>query len=310
MTLELDSFSERYILCRAEGGFNDSMCQLSLCLQHASHLKAKVVFQAWTWRSVRLSDFFDFSLCPVEVFVDDEGRSILERCVGDDFYVFPETYRDQVLLAPLVRFAVFDWIADCCVHRSDEKHVASFLRSKETFETKKTSVLLVHHNCGGGRGISALKLLQPTPLLSSLLQDKLRCLKKGYVAVHVRDTDYATDYEEFLPRLKAFVEKHVGVDKLLVTDSKRAVCLCHETFPGSFIETGATKAEKRGSLHHSKPNKASDNFTEMLLDLLLLANASEVLQSRPSGFSQLALDLSSQQHLPLFSSENIGTMPE
>jgi hypothetical protein len=151
------------------------------------------------------------------------------------------------------------------------------------FQKKYSEGLLVHQQFGGGlNSIDLCEILEIQPQFGREAIERVTTLGGKYNAVHVRHSDYETDWK---PQLEALGGKLNDSVVLLATDNSKLVAEAKESFPDLVIV--GTDSTHDGS--------NPDQNLEVLFDLALLVNSDELFifkLSDPnvnySGFSLLA----------------------
>jgi hypothetical protein len=164
-----------------------------------------------------------------------------------------------------------------------------------TFDFRRdySEPILVHHQPGGG--LNSVETLERWRFSTRILEEvsrRKRLLGRHYFAVHIRNTDYQTDW---LPQLANLKERINETPCFIATDSREI--LESEIWRDLGIDA-------RFSNDFSKSNESFDNNELTLIDLALLAGASEfqILKLSHesviySGYSLLAKYLWSVQKL-------------
>ncbi len=113
-----------------------------------------------------------------------------------------------------------------------------------------------------------------------------------YDAVHVRNTDYRTDYMALFKKIFPEVQRR----KLLIcSDDRQCITVAEKFFVDSDVTTVTAIPDTGGKPLHLMTTNTAENNTMMLTDLFALAGAkrlffSSTTMERPlsSGFSRLA----------------------
>ena len=170
------------------------------------------------------------------------------------------------------------------------------------------SEVIIHHMSGGGEGsLEAIKLFKLTHDIRHIIQDKIKTLGPNYVAIHIRHTDYRTNYRGYLPTLKSELK---GERVLICSDNYEVINYTKELFDESivlhFIKNQQPKKTPSNHLPlHFQWDLSSEeiycNNVAMLTDLIALAKAKKLYTTRLtenglhlvslSGFSALAANL-------------------
>jgi hypothetical protein len=271
---------QKYLLCIPGGGFNDILCQIVRCLRYAKKFHRTLVVD--TRRSSLADDFsryFSSDDDALRLSVDDDLLSAL--CAA--------TVHPPFLKGRLTTFAT-----RC---DSDGKLIDTETGLPISFNRKKeyTEDLLVHCNLGGGYNpLELLGKLRLQPAVAAHILKATRSLEPGYRAVHIRNTDYRTDYMPFFRAIRANVAGRtllVCSDDATCRDAARAFCTDGRVLTVADIpDTGGE------SLHFFTGGDVRAKNLAMLTDLFALAGAEELFFTRVaqgvySGFSSLAYAL-------------------
>jgi hypothetical protein len=172
-------------------------------------------------------------------------------------------------------------------------------RALLTFDFLKSyqEVLLVHEQHGGGKGIDFLEHLRLNPLVLATIRHRIQTLGR-YDAVHIRNTDYKTDYK---PLLKNIIP-NTKIPVVICTDDKNVQQHAIEQYGDKVRLTHALpdlSATKTSTLHGNADLDRYETNLNTLADLFTLASArrlhiTKLTDEQPrktSGFLMLALSL-------------------
>jgi len=283
----------KYLLCRPQGGLNDLLCQIELCCRYGEATGRVVVVDTACANTGSFHD--EFNHC----FHSRQSRLLLSRqdvpVDVTSLRVFPHGLQGR-----LDTYAVDPKMPN-------QPYVDSLTKQAVTFDFNALydEELLVHHQPGGGdQSLFALLRLRLTDALKQALEQRLSRIGGPYVGLHVRHTDYQSDYREVLASLaKAAPPKlFVATDNQHVLDEVRQTLTSTQVF--SFAEGLSTDGQPihKATLQGS-PEQAFSRNQDAILDLLMLALAARLvlvkISSRQSagscpaysGFSVLANNL-------------------
>ncbi|PPC88318.1 MAG: hypothetical protein CTY31_03850 [Hyphomicrobium sp.] len=163
--------------------------------------------------------------------------------------------------------------------------------------------MLVNDNSlGGDNSIDALARLKFSDHVSWAIKRKMNALPSDYLAVHVRNTDYRTDYESYFSEIKDRVR-----DKTVVVCSDDVSCIAYARnfFTESSIMTVSEIPDTNGkTLHHNKKLNRYQTNLDALTDLIALSLSTELYFANvdkgfPSGYSRLANNLNRRKNIAL-----------
>ncbi|CAH0997920.1 hypothetical protein EMA8858_04055 [Emticicia aquatica] len=169
--------------------------------------------------------------------------------------------------------------------------------------------VILHHQSGGGvTSLNTLKFFKFTKDLKEHLLEKMQECGDDYFAIHVRNTDYKSNYKAYFDTIKDIV---AGKKLLICSDDVEAINYAKFFFDTADVFSFSHIEKRDGKpLHKSSWNKTPDekkriNY-DMFVDLVCLANAQklfiipllegnylsfEVPKGSFSGFSLLAKGL-------------------
>ena len=280
---------DRYIFCRQRGGFNDSLAQTGRCLSYALLHRRKVVVSAINAGQLQQFGRY-FSVHPSarrSIFLSDSLRAFTRSQ-----NIFPaKLSADPDKLLPV-------WDLETKLHIDPKTRVPIRFEDKPYPHS-----ILLHEQCGGGPGWSTLERLQLTTEACRAIWERLRHLPHKYTAVHIRNTDYSTDWKRFLDSVSAKTLQQLPC--LICTDNPATVQEARQYLPAAtFLSIypfpqGLADGE---SLHYSPKAQGWEYDIGMLADLVAMARAQSLFIGSHqaggfSGFGQLALDLHRRPHL-------------
>lgn len=291
--------SERYLLCRPEGGFNDMLCQIELCWRYAEANGRMLIVDS-----------------AVTGFGDDFARYFrLADGQHAELQLSPERLQ-QLNAATTFPEAVKGRLADYEKIWSD--HAWGFVDAVSheplSFDAGRRypHVCLLHHQHGGGTvSLDALRRLRLQPDLAKYIRERIAELGADYDAIHVRYTDYVTDVGHFFGTLAGTL---AGRRVLVCSDNAEVIALARKAFKRAEIVTVSEVPDLGGRPIHVHARAAgipAEKLNrDMLTDLFALAAPSHLYVSRVadgpgghmpfqklSGFSYLAAALNKRRRL-------------
>lgn len=268
--------AESYLLCRPVGGLNDSLNQLEICWQYA----------AATHRVLILDGMFSGMLDRWERYLQIREDQVLRPVFYSD------SMADRLNTLTCQPPAIAGAIDRYEVSTDGENCVEAASRSPLRFDLSRDhpEPLLVHHQYGGGTlSFAAIARLRLIPALAERIAT-LKAEHPSYIAVHIRNTDYQTDYEPILDALK--VHPHAG-EILLCSDDARCKQRAREALGERIFSSTATPDTQGRSLHANPDLDRWEQNSNALVDLAMLALADQLFLTKTtsgvySGFSLLA----------------------
>jgi hypothetical protein len=271
---------QKYLLCIPGGGFNDILCQAVRCLRYAEKFRRTLLID--TRRSSLADDFsrlFLYDGKAMRLSVDAVLQKHLCACA-----VCPPFLKGR-----LTTFTT--------QYNRDGKFVDAETGLPVSFNFRKdyAEELLVHCNLGGGYNpLVILGKLRLQPAAAAHIVGKTLPLGRAYCAVHVRNTDYRTDYMPFFHSIQA---KVAGRTLVVCSDDRNCRETARQFFTESTVVSVADIPDTGGkALHFYDSGDVYAKNLAMLTDLFALAGAEELFFTRVaqgvySGFSALAYAL-------------------
>jgi hypothetical protein len=291
--------SERFLLCRPEGGFNDMLCQIELCWRYAeAHNRTLIVDSTATVFGDVFGNYFRLADGQhAELQLTPERLQQLNAAS-----VFPEAVQGRIDGYTKI-WSEHAWgFVDASSHEP-----LSFDNGRDYAQT-----VLLHQQHGGGTvSVDALRRLRLQPELAQYIRGRIAGLGADYDAIHVRHTDYITDLGQFFGSLAG---KLAGRRVLVCSDNAEVIALARQTFKRAEIVTVSDVPDLGGRPIHLHGKAAGvpafDLNRDMLTDLLALAASAHLYVSRVldgpggrlpyqqlSGFSYLAMSLNQSRKL-------------
>ena len=285
--------NKKIVLCIPHGGLNDTLCQIEFCRQYA--IKFDRTLYLDTRKSGLLGDFSIFFKM-----LDSVGIQHISCSSDIDF-------------AHLNKLSAFPSVLDGRLDSYDSYYSPTIRKIVErisdtpvTFNMDSEYVedVLVHQQPGGGsKSFALLSHLTFSAPIKEEIRNRLAVLPEKYSAVHVRNTDYKSDYVSFFEDIKESVS---GSNLLICSDDAEVIDYAKNYFINSkvFSITTTTLRDQK-PLHRASAYK-DDNMRILatlnaLTDLIALAksetlhfpkigklSASGESTLGTSGFSRLA----------------------
>ncbi|SPF79830.1 hypothetical protein [Pseudoprimorskyibacter insulae] len=256
----------KYVLCLPQGGFNDTLCQIWRAAECARKTGRTLLLDTrYSGLSANLFDYFDTSFACETAHPAQHG---IEADLRDG--VLYVTGR-EILALPL-----------------DATH-----QIKDQIDAPGEATIITHFAYGGGDdGIKALAHMHPKPAVQDHILTHLPINERGYLSVHIRNTDMATDYQTALARLRPYLK---GKTVLLCSDDEAVA----QYFSAAYSDhckvhlSGSARSTDGSPLHLGRTEGIEAANLDMLTDLYSLAFSERLFMvdtqtGRRSGFCVLA----------------------
>ena len=331
---------EKYVLCLPKGcGFNDVLCQINEAYKFSKKSNRTLLIDTHlSGLADSLSNYFDLLIQDntIKLNLKDEDIHKLNKltCFPNEFegkidWIYHRfeaidskkmntwRYFNSILNLLKLFFYVFKNVKLNTISLKT-KFIANYLNIRKhkfytQFDNLETNPaeLIVHHMSGGGEGsIEILSLFKLKNEIINKINLKIKFLGVDYDAIHIRNTDYRSEYATFLERVKI---KTRGRRILLSTDNPDVIYFAKETMKQTEIveieKFFPKNKRKSGPLHFqwgmSKETIQLNNII-MLADLIGMAKSKNIFYpnltdnthlAKFSGFSLLAENLKSRPAL-------------
>jgi hypothetical protein len=279
-----------YLLCRPRGGFNDAMVQIEKCRLYAIKYNRVLIIDT-TCSGIRIP--FD------DVFTAQENFGC--EVLGWNFEMIPAFDAAKFVYPPEIRHRISTygtkWIPQYAYFADAE--TGRELNFDAAIDHSEQ--VIVYEQAGGGpASFAALDRLTLAPKIAQLVLNNLHHLNANFDAVHIRHSDYKTDFATFLTRLRSVLR---GRPVLICSDSADAISAASEILHPTTTLLSVTKTPDLGGapLHGANELDDTEALIDLLSDLFAMAlsrrlfftslSAGHTDDLRISGFSLLAFIL-------------------
>ena len=287
----MNTINRRKLLCRPRGGLNDMVSQIERCCRYAE-LTNRAVIVDTDYGADSFGDDFD------RYFISRQQHLILSAKGLDHELDCASTFPPSLARRMSSYKSSWDQRKDGFVER-ESGELLTF-----DFNEDYPHELLVHQQHGRlPISVSIFMRLSLRPELTKELLARVASIGGPYLGVHVRHTDYRSDYHPLIDQLAGgeIARLFVATDNRKVLDEFRAA------LPGKQIFSFAEELSDDGSPIHLRGRRVGNvhrRNCDAILDLLLLALSvgvvsADLLNGRrdftKSGFTVLATELFKQK---------------
>jgi hypothetical protein len=292
--MEPDTADLRLVLCRPQGGLTDMLSRIGACLSYADRFDRTVIVETDFADAHFFRDRFD------RYFVSHDRQLILNSTPYADMF-------DTLPCEPSeLTGRITSYSTEYSRPLNALTEVGTGLITQFNFRKNYRVPLLLHHAVGGSirKAAVALRRLSITPEVLDIYEKRKATIGGSYSGIHIRHTDYNTDYRERALKLKDDIKGKIYV----ATDNRDVLAYCKEVFGPERVYNFSTFPDEAGQALHG--NASLDPWQcnlDALVDLLLLASAenfyffqlTEQRRAKPaySGFSLLVQLLHTNKRL-------------
>jgi hypothetical protein len=279
----------RILLCRPQGGLNDTLCQIHRCIIYAFVHRRKLIID--TTRAGFYDEFSNIfeTIAPfsnIQTRLDPADLPRLEAlsCRPRSFQGNLKTY--ELKYVP----EIFNY-----VHSTTGDRPGIGWGDCDYPES-----LLLHDQAGGGFGFLALPYFRFVASMREAIKSRLTILPRNYTSLIIRHSDVKLDYRSFLEAVKPCLQNR---DVLVSTDSREALDYARSFLDQSTIYDVANVPDVGGQTLLNTPGVTNRNIIiGCLSQLMALVRATEIYLPNgpdvyPSGFTQLAMSLAGRDDL-------------
>ncbi len=220
------SDSDRFLLCIPLGGLNDTLVQIEKCWEYAKKYNRILLIET-TRGTVIDSNYFSENF--------------------DEFFSFKDAYKDKVRViynSDYINNNMLELLDSLDCHPT---HMQGSLRFYNKWKSRLHEVdfskdyierLLIHYTWGGGEETqNFLNKVTLSDRFRKRIIPTLNTLPKDYMAIHIRHTDYQSNFQRFFEKIKKKVKKE---NLLICSDNPIVIDYAKEYFNESKIFTITT----------------------------------------------------------------------
>lgn len=264
----------KYVLCRPRGGFHDTLCEIGRCHQYAEKTGRKLIVDSLN--SGLHDALWKYFLPTSDVYFDNKYPDF------NKLSAYPKSVEGRI----------DSYVAHYepgAQNYTDETFNLLRIDEKRDYEEE----LLVHEQCwyGYSMAVHALESIKFRPRIAKEILKRLSPLS-FFDAVHVRNTDYQTDYKQYFRNI---YNSLCGRRVLICSDDYQVYQFARIFFDQSRVFRLSRFEDNNGKpLHAEKSDNQFETNMQMFTDLVALTMAENLYilpingGSGISGFSTLA----------------------
>ncbi len=262
----------KYVYCIPKGGFNDHLTciirALDYCKKYNRILLIDTINSTYM---INFASYFDF---PYNNVIYD-SKKIRDILYNNEITIYPNILNGQMM----------------CLLNNDINF--SFTREKNIYYENITLALpysdvnedvIVFVTMGFRLGYNLFKDLIIKTNLKQILNDRYNTLKKPYISIQIRNTDYKCDYKRLYKKNKDII--HSASDIHIATDDINALDFFVKK--GLPIKNFTTYPSTKGYINlHSSDVDPHTKFVDILSDIYICGMSDKLLSSSGGGFISL-----------------------
>jgi len=258
---------QKYILCRPLGGLNDSLCQIKSCYDYSKKTNRILLIDTlYAQLNISFHELFTFI---------------------DDINIIYNSYEIKTLIINITT------TNNCTIYPTEITNLYSNQQwSSINFTEEYKEDIILHCYWGSGQGINTLKLLQLNDNIIQYIIQKYVFILKPYISIHIRNTDYKTNYQELYEENSEIINNN---NLFLATDSREVLNYFQENKLKKNINNNNLYSFITCLNNANDPIHTSYNITvlqDTICDLLLLSLSEKLIYpNKYQGFTSLAISL-------------------
>lgn len=242
--------ANKYLLCKPGGGFNDTLTAIYAAYQYSRKYNRILLIDM---RNNHIRHSFDECWSFINSYNIIYNNNEIEKIIKDN------TFKN----------------IKCSV-----TNISNYVDYEEE--------LIVYQTGWLGNGFLTLQLLTINDFILDYIEIQYKKISKPYLSMHIRNTDYKTNYVQFYEENKNIINEHENV--FLASDSLEAINFFKSKKNNlySFIQ----KIDNTGKPVHMHMKNDKQTVIDMLCDLILLSLSDTFIYPKHCrGFTILAANL-------------------
>ena len=267
--------TKKYVICIPQGGLCDMIARIYECLEYCKKHKRILIVDTRFSTHMKNSIFHYFKIDSPILFRGDLDKQYASF-KGKSFFSLFKT-----------------------VECSHERGIGSINKKTNTMcfldlEKSYSEDVLYYRNDGRGPYyiISFLKICRLTPLVKKVFLQRQKQLPEKYISVHIRNTDYKSDVDNFIKENKKIFDSN---SIFLASDDYETIQKFKSLYGKrvfSFSKIKKIPKTKKGRGLHAIKHTMQESHqltVDAIVDLLLLAGGTHLyFSSKKSGYSEVA----------------------
>lgn len=223
------------------------------------------------------------------LYIDSRGSGL--KCQLDELFVLPDDLHPSIFIATddvqrsmdeitsVYPAELAGRVSSYTSYRDENYEFFDYETDRNlTFnwrDTRDEALIVVERAGGNSKNWTVFNRFQLVPRVSSALRNRLAVLPRGYHGVHIRHSDYKTDYKGFLRRLAPLV---AGKNLVICADNKRVKDLAvrYLSSYAQIIELTDLPQLDGKPIHETTTESGFDDALDALTDLFALACAQKI----------------------------------
>lgn len=277
---------KKYVLCRPDAGLNDILCQIETAYQYAKQTgRITVIDTGYKYSTYFHDDFSNY-------FSSLDDNLVLNP------YFLQNSLESMATVPSVLQGRLNSYTPQWSQAHGNYVDLETGTPISFDLTRHYDQDILVRHTCGGNDlSILALGKLVLRESITEALAQRINTIGRPFGALHIRNTDYQTDYHHVIDQMVGSILFPV----FIATDSLRCRQHCENVFGRHNVIYFSDLPKEELPIHYGSAFRSPFvQNSEAILDLLTLALSSEYYKipirsddgiEKYSGFSNLAENL-------------------
>lgn len=271
-----------YVYLEPQGGFNDCMDLISLLLDYCNRYNRILLINGLKSEYViNFSDYFEFSnhniIC--------DTNEVIKICNNMSYSVYPEILKHKMHeILHGKRCFSFSLPEYTCIYNGVQLDLPQMHRDEK---------IIVYARCGyANDGYKMFRQLNISTNIKNVCKRRYNLLKKPYLSIHVRNTDYKCDYESLYYNNKDLI--HSYKDIYLATDDRKVIDFLRSK--GLPIQNFTTFPHGNYYNLHNSEVSSNTKMVDLFCDIYMIAMSEQLLSNSMGGFINLVRSCKNNPH--------------
>ena len=269
------SFDNKFVLFIPQCGINDCFVNIKRMIDYCyKYNRLLLLDMKNSIYDINLSDFFNVKNVKCNIIWD--SNIIRNIILENNFSVYPNNLNYKLIDILDKKVKLKYGKAGYLVGNISLK-LPNYITSEN---------IILHSRCGPGNGYVFFKHLFLKNNIKKICQKKLSILKDNYLCIHVRNTDYESNYielyQENINKIHSYDQIYLATDNKIVIDYFKSKNL------NIFNFTTFSK-NKSVNLHESDVSRITLLYN-LFIDIFMATNSDMILSNSNGGFTQLLKD--------------------
>lgn len=272
----------KYVYFEPKGGFNDILCNITYCLTYCKNNQRILLVNGK--KSVYNINFSEYFEIPLDTYIIFDINEIKKICLNNSLSIYPNKFQNRMeyVLGDTIKFVY-------CPGGGGRLCEDTKLELPDKIINED---IIIYSQCGSGNGFYLFKELIFKQNIMEICKERYKSLKKPYLGIHIRNTDYKCDYVGFFNKYEILIKSFTEV--YIATDDYNVIQFFKEH--GIQIKNFTTFPTKVSINLHSSNVDPHIKFVDMICDIVILSLSDKLISPSIGGFIKLVKSIMENNH--------------